>query len=291
MRLHLTILTEAGTSMRALVLSTMVIAAMTVETQAQRPEPATTTSAAAGPLAVSKVNPRYFTGASGGAGTERAIYLTGSHIWNNLHDGMGPGPACSATPERFDYDAYLKFLKERGHNFIRLWRWEQFQSQAAGGGFHLCMTPQPWARTGTGTAKDGKPRYDLTEFDQEFFDRLRQRVVAAGKEGIYVAVMLFDGWALHLSPAPDNVEGHPFHAANNINRVASQQSRITRCCRTRRSRRFRRRTSGRWSTCCMTSLTSSGKWRMNPRGAARSMRASRRCWGLAPHRTGATRPS
>ena len=29
-------------------------------------------------------------------------------------------------------------------------------------------------------------------------------------EGIYVAVMFFDGWALHLSPAPDNVEGHPF---------------------------------------------------------------------------------
>jgi hypothetical protein len=31
--------------------------------------------------------------------------------------------------------------------------------------------------------------------------------------------MLFDGWALHLSPAPDHVEGHPFHAANNVNGV------------------------------------------------------------------------
>jgi hypothetical protein len=31
--------------------------------------------------------------------------------------------------------------------------------------------------------------------------------------------MLFDGWALHLSPAPDHVEGHPFHAANNINGI------------------------------------------------------------------------
>jgi hypothetical protein len=31
--------------------------------------------------------------------------------------------------------------------------------------------------------------------------------------------MLFDGWALHLSPAPDHVEGHPFHAANNLNGV------------------------------------------------------------------------
>jgi hypothetical protein len=31
--------------------------------------------------------------------------------------------------------------------------------------------------------------------------------------------MLFDGWALHLSRSPDNVQGHPFHQANNVNDV------------------------------------------------------------------------
>ncbi len=171
-----------------------------------------------GPLMVSKSNPRYFTVASDPDRT--AIYLTGSHIWNNFHDGMGPGAACAETPEPFDFDAYLKFLKERGHNFIRLWRWEQFQSQAAGGNFHLCMTPQPWPRTGPGEAKDGKPKFNLDLFDPAYFDRLRERVIAAGNEGIYVAVMFFDGWALHLSPAPDHVEGHPFHAQNNVNGVS-----------------------------------------------------------------------
>src|SRR5207237_4661029 len=59
----------------------------------------------------------------------------------------------------------------------------------------------------------------LSKFDQVYFDRLRECVIAAGNAGIYVAVMLFDGWALHLSPPPDNVEGHPFHAANNINEI------------------------------------------------------------------------
>jgi hypothetical protein len=172
---------------------------------------------AAGPLVVSKTNPRYFTGAS--EPDRKAVYPTGSHIWNNFHDGMGPGPDCAETPEQFDYDAYLKFLKGHGHNFIRLWRWEQFKSQAAGGGYHLCMTPQPWVRTGPGTAKDGKPKFDLASFDQAYFERLRDRVIAAGNEGIYVAVMLFDGFAIHLSPAPDNVEGHPFHVANNINGI------------------------------------------------------------------------
>ena len=175
---------------------------------------------ALGPLVVSKTNPRYFSVASEPDG--KAIYLTGSHIWNNFHDGMGPGAECSETSEVSDFDAYLAFLKEHNHNFIRLWRWEQFQSQAAGGSYHLCMTPQPWERTGPGEAKDGKPKFNLDKFNVSYFDRLRERVIAAGREDIYVAVMLFDGWAIHLSPAPDNVEGHPFHAGNNVNDVSIQ---------------------------------------------------------------------
>jgi hypothetical protein len=31
--------------------------------------------------------------------------------------------------------------------------------------------------------------------------------------------MFFDGWAIHLSPPPDHIEGHPFHAANNVNGI------------------------------------------------------------------------
>src|SRR5687767_9999133 len=182
--------------------------------------PLTGPNAAAGPLVVSAANPRYFAVAGGGDGGRRVVYLTGSHIWNNLHDGLGPGGECAREPERYDFDAYLRFLEEHGHNFIRLWRWEQFRSQAAGGNFHLCMTPQPWPRTGGGKATDGKPKFDLAQFDPAFFDRLRARVIAAGNAGIYVAVMLFEGWGLHLSPPPDNVEGHPFFEANNVNAIA-----------------------------------------------------------------------
>ena len=92
----------------------------------QLPEP----DPARGVLVVSEANPRYFTITSD---ERKAVYLTGSHIWNNLHDGMGPGPGCADSSEQLDYGAYLDFLAERGHNFIRLWRWEQFRSQAAGG--------------------------------------------------------------------------------------------------------------------------------------------------------------
>ena len=68
-----------------------------------------------GPLRIHPENPRYFTDGSG-----RAIYLTGSHTWSNLQD-QGP----KDPPKPFDYEAYLDFLRERNHNFIRLWAWEQ----------------------------------------------------------------------------------------------------------------------------------------------------------------------
>ena len=177
------------------------------------------TGPAAGPLVISEANPRYFAVAARDATDRRAVYLTGSHVNNNFHDGSGPGTDCAETPEPNDFRGYLGFLKELGHNFIRLWRWEQFKSQVAGGAFHLCMTPQPWPRTGPGTAKDGKPKFDLSRFDPAYFDRLRDYVIAAGNEGIYVSVMLFEGFGLHLSLPPDNVEGHPFHAANNVNGI------------------------------------------------------------------------
>jgi hypothetical protein len=173
-------------------------------------------SAAAGPLVVSEANPRYFSVGDGG----EVVYLTGSHINNNFHDGMGFGVDGPERPERFDYDAYLGFLEAHGHNFIRFWRWEQFKGYLPGAGVHFFMTPQPWPRTGPGTAKDGKPKFDLAAFDGAYFDRLRDRVIAAGDRGVYASVMLFEGFSLHLTATPDNVEGHPFHAANNVNGIA-----------------------------------------------------------------------
>src|SRR2546430_7146809 len=71
-----------------------------------------------GPLVVSEANPRYVTVASGATIDRKAVYLTGSHIWNNFHDGLGPGTDCIEEPEQNDYGAYLTFLKDHGHNFF-----------------------------------------------------------------------------------------------------------------------------------------------------------------------------
>jgi hypothetical protein len=176
-----------------------------------------------GPLVVSRANPRYFAVRAGE--DEQIVYLTGSHINNNLQDGMGPGSQRPASPERFDYDAYLAFLEEHGHNFIRFWRWEQFQGFLGMANVHFFMTPQPWARTGPGVAKDGLPKFDLTRFDEAYFGRLRERVARAAEAGIYASVMLFEGFSMHLTSPPDHVEGHPFHALNNVNGVSVRSIR------------------------------------------------------------------
>jgi hypothetical protein len=46
---------------------------------------------ATGPLVVSETNPRYFTVAASDVANRRAVYLAGSHVNNNFHDGSGPG--------------------------------------------------------------------------------------------------------------------------------------------------------------------------------------------------------
>lgn len=166
---------------------------------------------ASGPLRVHPTNPRYFTDGSG-----KAIYLTGSHTWNNLVDFGTDNP-----PKPFDFDAYLDFLERHHHNFIRLWRWEgvEFDTrpfpQYVPPGAENTIVPHPWLRSGPGHALDGLPKFDLSQFNQDYFNRLRSRVRAASERGIYVSVMLLEGWELqHIANGWQN---HPFHADNNVN--------------------------------------------------------------------------
>ncbi|NUQ01292.1 MAG: hypothetical protein HUU35_15710, partial [Armatimonadetes bacterium] len=180
---------------------------------------------ARGPLRVHPTNPRYFTdGSRQPDGSLAAVYLTGSHTWDSLVD-IGPGD----PPAAFDFEGYLARLATLNHNFIRLWTWDSslWDTRANGalGKEVLPAAPLPWARTGPGVAADGRPKFDLTRFDPAYFERLRGRVLAAGEQGIYVSVMLFEGWG--LLHANKRVAGnpawawrnHPFHPNNNINGI------------------------------------------------------------------------
>ena len=174
-------------------------------------------AAVKGPLRVLKANPRYFTN-----GTGRAVYLTGSHVWWNL-GAPDWTSLCWGAPAAFDWDRHLDWLEEHDHNFVRLWRVEHTRWQMC---FDDLANPRattasfhPWPRTGPGTGHDGGPAFDLSQPDQAYFDRLRERVAAANERGIYVAVMLFEGWWLHSVDETWRWIGHPFHADNNVNGI------------------------------------------------------------------------
>jgi hypothetical protein len=67
-------------------------------------------------------------------------------------------------------------------------------------------------------ASDGKPQFDLAHFDDTYFERMRDRVIQARDRGIYVSIMLFDGWDLNNGYNPSG--GFPMAVGNNRNSVA-----------------------------------------------------------------------
>ena len=140
-----------------------------------------------GTLSAHPKNPRYFTDSSG-----KAIYLTGSHTWENFQDIGVKGE------KLFDYDAYLEMMHKNGHNFMRFWMFEQAQ-MGSWSPDTIYFDPLPFVRTGPGMANDGKPKFDLTKFNPVYFERLRHRIIEAGKKNIYASVMLFNGWSLDRS--------------------------------------------------------------------------------------------
>lgn len=162
----------------------------------------------AGPLTVSSANPRYFVDSTG-----KVVLLGGSHHWINFIDSGTNSP-----PPAFDYDAYLDFLTGLHHNFFRLWAQglpkKSYSLQNAGPWY---QSPQAWLRTGPGNATDGLLKFDLTQFNQAYFDRLRLRVQKANERGIYVSIMLFDGYHLQFDRLSD--DGFPLTGANNINGI------------------------------------------------------------------------
>ena len=175
------------------------------------------TKAAKGPLQIHPENPRYFTDGSG-----KAVFLTGSHTWANFQERGIEG----RTPD-FDYERYLDFMQTMDHNFMRMWRWEHAQwMQFVPGETLIRYEPMAYIRTGPGKAIDGKPRFDLMRFNQDYFDRLRRRIVAAGERGIYVSVMLFQGFSVEqkgtkgIDTKKGNAwDGHPYNLKNNINGI------------------------------------------------------------------------
>lgn len=196
----------------ALVVRLLVFGMGTFVFGATPPPPVTyTPSPIKAPLKALSTNPNYF-----GNDTGKAVYLTGSHTWNSLQDW---GTNDSIQP--LDFTAFVNMLVAHHHNFTLLWITElpTFHGlpSKVSSSPEFSVTPFPWQRTGPGNASDGKLKFDLSRFNQGFFDRLRKRVEQLNSSGIYAGVYFFSGeFVLRFRFAGD---GYPFTGSNNVNGV------------------------------------------------------------------------
>jgi hypothetical protein len=121
----------------------------------------------------------------------------------------------------FDYIPYLDELKAHGFNFTQIFSGIMVEEEKSNLlGYDNPLAPHagrlvvPWARSSVPGYANGGNKFDLSKFDQSYFNRLNDFVSEAGKRGIVVGVQLF--WSYYR----DDVWGiSPVNARNNINGI------------------------------------------------------------------------
>lgn len=117
----------------------------------------------------------------------------------------------------FNYEKYLKTLTQEGFNYTRVFIGAY--SEIGGNNFGISnntMNPKPenWL---TPWLKDrSTPKYDLSKWNDAFFDRLTAFISAASKNGIVVEVTLFTSYYTN-----HQWSNSPFNPKNNIQKFDS----------------------------------------------------------------------
>ena len=122
----------------------------------------------------------------------------------------------------FDYSRYLAELKANRFNLTRVFSGTYREvpgsfnihgnTLAPAAGRFVC----PWARSGTPGASDGGNRFDLTKWEDAYFDRLTAFIREAGERGVVVKLVFF------CTMYDDKLwEASPMNARNNINGIGA----------------------------------------------------------------------
>ncbi len=160
------------------------------------------TAAADGRLEVSRSHPYYFHDG------DRHVLLVGVSdraaltIWKN--------------DKGFHWKTYLDDLATHRLNYVRqdVLSWGAL-SASVNYPAQFTNPAWPFRRVGPGSAVDGLPRFDLTRFDQSYFDhRLKPFLREAQQRGLYVELTLFEGFRGSRAFA-DSL----YADQNNINRL------------------------------------------------------------------------
>jgi len=114
----------------------------------------------------------------------------------------------------FDQRAYVDALARRGIDVLLLWSYIGVVDQPADARIGY-DAPElwPWLRVARAPGR-GAPRqttsspFDLTQFNDVYFDRLRELIRCADANDIVVVIQVHDGWT------KTKFTGHPFNVAN-----------------------------------------------------------------------------
>lgn len=164
--------------------------------------------AGTGAISILPSNPAYFQASDG-----TPVILVGDY------EGSPTAATGTTTDPNYDFRLLFDTLKTHGFNFARLWIFygleAEWDNETFPDAYHR-FNVMPYLRTGPGTANDGRPKYDLTQFNPLYFERLAAACAAARERGIYLQLILIDAWIFRV---PLIWRYHVFNAANNINGV------------------------------------------------------------------------
>src|SRR5271155_490830 len=154
------------------------------------------------PIRLHPTNPHYFLF----RGKAVALVTSGEHYGAVLN-------------RDFDYDRYLATLESDDLNYTRLFAGSYVEVPAKSFGIlHNDLAPEPgrflapWTRSDTPGYTGGGNKFDLENWNPEFFSRYRDFLSEAAKRGIVVEVTLFSA---HYAEAQWQMS--VFNSANNIN--------------------------------------------------------------------------
>ena len=126
----------------------------------------------------------------------------------------------SVINRRFDFERYLTDHASRKHTLTRLFLLFR-ELQSPNNPYSPCKPESPdfispWPRTGPGRALDGEPKYDLSMWNGEYFDRLHAFFSRASDLGIVVeATLLSNTYGPHIYAL------NPLHPDNNLQGIGT----------------------------------------------------------------------
>jgi hypothetical protein len=122
----------------------------------------------------------------------------------------------------FDYKTYLQTLAKEGMNYTRIFTGSYVEVPGSFGIENNSLAPEiesyiaPWARTDEIGLYEGEKKFDLSKWNETYFNRLKDFIKTASELDIIVEVTLF------CATYQDSYwERHPFNPGNNMNNITN----------------------------------------------------------------------